>query len=157
MPSNEPQFRFKANLLSGAGNAFVDLSGGGGANPPVIAFFNNTNTTNPNQIWEFYSVPGFETRVVVKNSGNKSVLYSAADGQNVRCDSSPSVWDASAQWYLEGGEVGDIKDGTIVRLRNVKFAASYLDLAASNTNNGTPFLVWPGHGGPNQSFKILRR
>lgn len=30
---------------------------------------------NTNQIWEFYSVPGFETRVVVKNTATKYVLY----------------------------------------------------------------------------------
>ncbi|KAJ4258943.1 hypothetical protein NW762_008031 [Fusarium torreyae] len=157
MPSNEPQFRFKANLQSGSGNAYLDLSGGGGYDPAVIAN-NNTETSNSNQIWEFYSVPGFETRVVIKNSsGKKQVLYAGSDGQNVQCSTSPNVWDAAAQWYLEGAEFGDVKNGTVVRFRNVKYANSYLDLSGGNTTNGNAFLVYPGHGGSNQSFKIVRR
>ncbi|KAM0552417.1 hypothetical protein ACHAPJ_007977 [Fusarium lateritium] len=124
MPSNEPEFRFKANLQSGSGNAYVDLNRGGGQDPAVIAFNNNTEASNINQIWEFYSVPGFETRVVIKNSGKKQILFAGSDGQNVQCSNSPNAWDAAAQWYLEGAEFGDVKNGTVVRLRNVKYANS---------------------------------
>ncbi|KAJ3549591.1 hypothetical protein NM208_g422 [Fusarium decemcellulare] len=156
MPSNDPQFRFKANLRSEAGDTFVDLNAGGGKDPAIIAFSNGTNKSNPNQIWEFYSVPGFETRVVIKSSTNQSVVYAETAGGRARADKH-DVWDAAAQWYLEGGPVEDIKEDTIVRLRNVKFADNYLDLEASNTSNGTPFLVFPGHGGKNQAFKLLKR
>ncbi|KAF5013398.1 hypothetical protein FDECE_586 [Fusarium decemcellulare] len=159
MPSNEPEYRFKANLRSEAGDTFVDLNAGGGQDPPVIAYSNNSNKTNPNQIWDFYSVPGFDTRVVVKNSGNKYVLFAdgSGSGRKVRCEKGHDVWDAAAQWYLEGGQVTDIGDNAVVRLRNVKYTSGYLDLSGSETKNHTPFLVYPGHGGPNQAFKLLKR
>ncbi|KAM5353370.1 hypothetical protein ACJ41O_000020 [Fusarium nematophilum] len=157
MPSNEPEFRYKVNIRCETGGVFVDLNAGGGMDPAVIAYSNDTYKTNPNQIWEIYSVPGFDTRVVIKNSGNKAVLYSTGSGRRVGADKGVNVWDAAAQWYLEGGQIGDIKDDTIIRLRNVRDSNSYLDLEGGVTKNLTPFLTYPGHGGQNQSFKLWRR
>ena len=47
-----------------------------------------------------------------------------ADGQNVLANNSPNVWDAAAQWYLEGGEAGDVKDQTVVRYVHRKLMAN---------------------------------
>ncbi|KAF5633308.1 hard-surface inducible [Fusarium tjaetaba] len=64
-----PKLRFKCNIRSesssGNKNVFFDLNGAGGQNLPVHA------------IWEIFSVPGSNTRIIIKNAGNSFVLFSA--------------------------------------------------------------------------------
>ncbi|KAM0425494.1 hypothetical protein ACHAPT_009283 [Fusarium lateritium] len=147
MPSNDPVYQFKATLQVESTGSFVDLAGGGGQNPAQ----NNA----PNQTWEFYSVPGFETRVVIKSAHNKSVLYANASNDKVQAGDS-NVWDAGSQWYFEGAPVDSFDNGIVIRLRNVKYPRSYLDLSQSNKANGTPIIAWGGHSGTNQAFKITK-
>ncbi|KAG5782509.1 hypothetical protein H9Q73_003846 [Fusarium xylarioides] len=147
---------FKANLRSQIGKTYVKFSGGGGADPPVTAYVDHNEKTDESQIWRFYSVPGYDTRVVIKNQGMRGPLFAetyasfAEDEYAVQCKKNASVWNATSQWYLEGGDIEDMKSG----LRNVKLSHSYLDLSSGSKANGTAFLVYPGHWGTNQAFKL---
>ncbi|RGP81409.1 hard-surface inducible [Fusarium longipes] len=81
----KPQFRFNCNIRSETG-VFLDLAGGGGQNPAVIAYQNDTWETNPNQIWTVFLVPYSDDRIIIKNSGNNNTLIADGEGRNVRCE-----------------------------------------------------------------------
>ncbi|KAG5657313.1 hypothetical protein KAF25_005877 [Fusarium avenaceum] len=154
----EPKLRFKCNLrseISGGKHVFFDLNGAGGQNPPVHAISDGSYKWNSNQIWEIFTVPGSNTRVILKNAGNSFVLFSAGHGQNVRCERNHDTSDLAAQWDLQGATVDNVTDNTQVRFCNVK-DKTYLDLSGGNTDNGTPFLTYNGHGGANQAFKLWK-
>ncbi|KAF4461394.1 hard-surface inducible [Fusarium albosuccineum] len=157
--ASDPSLRFRCNLrseASGSKDVFFDLNGGGGKNPPVHAISDNSYKTNPNQSWEFYSVGTSNTRVIIKNTGSKAVLFSVGHGNNVRCEKDHNTSDAAAQWELVDATTESINENVVVGIRNVK-DNTYLDLSGSNTNNGTAFLTYNGHGGKNQRFKLWRR
>ncbi|EWZ31644.1 hypothetical protein FOZG_14767 [Fusarium oxysporum Fo47] len=155
----EPKLRFKCNIRSesssGNKNVFFDLNGAGGQNPPVHAISDGSYKWNSNQIWEIFSVPGSNTRVIIKNAGNSFVLFSAGHGQTVKCERNRDVSDLAAQWDLQGATVENVTDSTQVRFRNAK-DETYLDLSGGNTTNGTAFLTYNGHGGANQAFKLWK-
>ncbi|KAF5230974.1 hypothetical protein FANTH_13588 [Fusarium anthophilum] len=172
----EPKLRFKCNIRSesssGNKHVFLDLNGQGGQDPPVHAISDGSYRLNANQIWEIFSVPGSNTRVVIKNAGNSFVLFSAGKytipqnrpnylqkdtghGQTVKCERSRDVSDLAAQWDLQGATVDNVTDSTQVRFRNAK-DETYLDLSGGNTGNGTAFLTYNGHGGANQAFKLWK-
>ncbi|KAI7761000.1 hypothetical protein LZL87_012153 [Fusarium oxysporum] len=155
----EPKLRFKCNIRSesssGNKNVFFDLNGAGGQNPPVHAISDGSYKWNSNQIWEIFSVPGSNTRVIIKNAGNSFVLFSTGHGQNVKCERNRDVSDLAAQWDLQGATVENVTDSTQVRFRNAN-DNTYLDLSGSNTANGTAFLTYNGHGGANQAFKLWK-
>ncbi|KAF5613622.1 hard-surface inducible [Fusarium subglutinans] len=172
----EPKLRFKCNIRSesssGNNHVFLDLNGQGGQNPPVHAISDGSYRLNANQIWEIFSVPGSNTRVVIKNAGNSFVLFSAGKytipqnrpnylqkdtghGQTVKCERSRDVSDLAAQWDLQGATVDNVTDSTQVRFRNAK-DETYLDLSGGNTGNGTAFLTYNGHSGANQAFKLWK-
>ncbi|EXL42922.1 hypothetical protein FOCG_14485 [Fusarium oxysporum f. sp. radicis-lycopersici 26381] len=156
----EPKLRFKCNIRSesssGNKNVFFDLNGAGGQNPPVHAISDGSYKWNSNQIWEIFSVPGSNTRVIIKNAGNSFVLFSAGHGQTVKCERNRDVSDLAAQWDLQGVTVENVTDSTQgFRFRNAK-DETYLDLSGGNTTNGTAFLTYNGHGGANQAFKLWK-
>ncbi|KAH7237728.1 uncharacterized protein BKA55DRAFT_741655 [Fusarium redolens] len=156
----ESKLRFKCNIRSESSssnkNAFLDLNGAGGQNPPVHAISDGSYRWNSNQIWEIFSVPGSNTRVVIKNAGNSFVLFSVGHGKTVQCERNHDVSDLAAQWDLQGATVDNINDNTQVRFRNAK-DNTYLDLSGGSTANGTAFLTWnDGHGGANQAFKLWK-
>ncbi|KLP00666.1 uncharacterized protein FFB20_03527 [Fusarium fujikuroi] len=156
----EPKLRFKCNIRSesssGNKNVFFDLNGAGGQNPPVHAISDGSYKWNSNQIWEIFSIPGSNTRVIIKNAGNSFVLFSTGHGQTVKCERNRDVSDLAAQWDLQGATVDNVNDNTQVRFRNAK-DETYLDLSGGNTTNGTAFLTWKdGHGGANQAFKLWK-
>ncbi|KAH7195325.1 hypothetical protein DER44DRAFT_750944 [Fusarium oxysporum] len=132
-----PRLRFKANLRCESGKTL-----------------DNGQAANLNQIWEFYAVPGFDTRVVIKSSETRHPLFAEIDGNEDQCKTGLFVWNAAAQWYLEGGDIEDVTNGTIIRLHNVRWPNAYLDLSCGDAANGTAFLVWPGNGGANQAFQL---
>ncbi|KAF4466115.1 hard-surface inducible [Fusarium albosuccineum] len=155
MASQELEFSFKCNIRSECG-VFVDLAEGGGQDPPVIGYQNDTWETNPNQIWEIYKVPGGGDQIVIKNSGTADALISDGHDRNVRAEQADPNDDA-ARWHLEGADINEVGDGTAVGLRNVKHSGCYLDLKGSDEKNGTPFITYEGNGGKNQFFKLWRR
>ncbi|PNP81244.1 hypothetical protein FNYG_05276 [Fusarium nygamai] len=141
---------------SGNKNVFFDFNGAGGRNPPVHAISDGSYKWNSNQIWEIFSVPGSNTRIIIKNAGNSFVLFSAGHEQTVKCKRNRDVSDLAAQWDLEGATVENVTDSTQVRFCNAK-DGTYLDLSGGNTTNGTAFLTWKdGHGGTNQAFKLWK-
>ncbi|KAF4946975.1 hypothetical protein FSARC_14069 [Fusarium sarcochroum] len=155
--SQEPKLRLWCNLrseMSNHENVFFDLNGAGGRSPAVHAISDGSNKWNLNQIWGIYTVPNSNNRVIVKNSGNGYVLWSAGHGQNVRCDKDHSTSDLAAQWDLNTS-IDSINDNTQVRFCNAG-DKTYLDLSGGNKANGTPFLTYNGHGGPNQAFKLVK-
>ncbi|PCD31322.1 hypothetical protein AU210_010977 [Fusarium oxysporum f. sp. radicis-cucumerinum] len=149
------QVKTDAESSSGNKNVFFDLNGAGGQNPPVHAISDGSYKWNSNQIWEIFSVPGSNTRVIIKNAGNSFVLFSAGHGQTVKCERNRDVSDLAAQWDLQGATVENVTDSTQVRFRNAK-DETYLDLSGGNTTNGTAFLTYNGHGGANQAFKLWK-
>ncbi|RBR09153.1 hypothetical protein FVER53590_26476 [Fusarium verticillioides] len=100
----EPKLRFKCNIRSenssGNKNVFFDLNGAGDQNPPVHAISDGSCKWNSNQIWEIFSVPGSNTRIIIKNAGNSFVLFSAGHGKTVKCERNRAVSDLAAQWDL---------------------------------------------------------
>ncbi|EWG53211.1 hypothetical protein FVEG_17071 [Fusarium verticillioides 7600] len=151
----ELKLRFKCNVRSesSSGNKNVfDLNGVGGQNPPVQAW-------NSNRIWEIFSVPGSNTRIIIKNAGNSFVLFSAGKHTIPRTEAINYEEDRTrkdCQWDLQDATVENVTDRTQVRFRNAK-DGTYLDLSSENTANGTAFLTWKdGHGGANQAFKLWK-
>ncbi|KAF5538012.1 hard-surface inducible [Fusarium phyllophilum] len=142
----ESKLRFKYNIRRESSscnkNVFFDLKGAGGQNLPVHAIsvtLDGSYKWDSNHTWEILSVPGFNTRVVIKIAGNSFVLFSAGrQGQTIE--------------WRDGREC---HDSTQVRFRNAK-DGTYLDLLSSNTANGTAFLTYNGHGGANQAFKLWK-
>ncbi|KAF5703307.1 hard-surface inducible [Fusarium mundagurra] len=156
----ESKLRFKYNIRSessrGNKNVFFDLKGAGGQNLPVHAILDGSYKWGSNQAWEILSVPGFNTRVIIKVAGNIFVLFSAGrQGHTVECERNRDASDLAAQWDLQGATVENVTDSTQVRFRNAK-DGTYLDLSSSNTANGTAFLTYNGHGGVNQAFKLWK-
>ncbi|KAM7190878.1 Ricin B lectin domain containing protein [Naviculisporaceae sp. PSN 640] len=151
---NVPQCIRRCNIRTEKTGTFVDLAGGGGAEPPVIAFQNNTWETNPNQIWEIMSVPNSQA-VVIKSTANHRYLHANGHDQAIRCETTD--WrDQSAQWTVEGGDPRHVNNDTVVRFRNVKHSSCVLDEAGGN-GHGTTFISYNSHGGPNQAFKLWGR
>ncbi|KAF4980537.1 hypothetical protein FZEAL_3472 [Fusarium zealandicum] len=144
----DPVFRFNCKVRCEHGGLFLKLNEGG-----VVA---SSLVTDPNQIWKIYSIPGKETRVLIRNTASDVHMISDGHGSNIRCHAG-NVWDDNAQWFLEGGDVQSLHNETVVRFRNVHYSDCYLDLEGWNTNPGTPFISWSGNGGGNQTFKLWRR
>ncbi|KAF4945308.1 hypothetical protein FGADI_12048 [Fusarium gaditjirri] len=152
---SKPFFQFKCNIKSQMPSnreIAVDLTNGGGASTPVqcYSFVNNNN-----QIWDIYSVGGYNNVVVIKNTRNNYVLWSAGRNQKARCDPGIDVSDKAAQWELEGTTIDSINNNTVFKIRNMKYNM-YLDLQQENTANYTPFCTWDGNNGLNQKFRISK-
>ncbi|KAM0342497.1 hypothetical protein ACHAPU_009471 [Fusarium lateritium] len=107
------------------------------------------------QIWEFFTVFGRNDVVVIKNTEEKHMLWSAGPGQRVRCDGSRGVLDSAAQWQILGATVDSLNRNTQVQIRNLK-DNSVLDLSGANTANFTPILTYGQHNGSNQKFNIWK-
>ncbi|KAM0542736.1 hypothetical protein ACHAPJ_012669 [Fusarium lateritium] len=151
------KLRFRCNVRSdhsSTKNVFVDLNGAGDKTPAVHAISDGSNKWNLNQIWDIYSAPNSNNRVIIKNTGNGYVLWSAGHDQTVRCDKNHSTSDLAAQWDLNT-TIDNINDNTQVRFYNAKDKTS-LDLAGGNTANGMPFITYSAHNGSNQAFKLLK-
>ncbi|KAF9769575.1 hypothetical protein IL306_012987 [Fusarium sp. DS 682] len=128
---SKPQFRFKCNIrneVTSNKDIMVDLTGGGGYPTPVQSIANGNYKTNPNLIWDIYSIPTRNNRVVIKNSRNSYVLWSKGEsqmfseseswltvtgqGQKVQCDTSCDASDPAAQWDLQGVTLDSIDSNT---------------------------------------------
>ncbi|KAF4336791.1 hard-surface inducible [Fusarium beomiforme] len=155
--ANQPQYLFNCNIRSEEGT-FVDLAGGGGQFPAVIAYDDQTYVHNPNQIWSIFLIDGSNNKVIIKNIHSDETL--CADGmrkdRDVNCRRL-DYWDSHGHWFVEGGDITSLDEFTPIRLRNGYVQSCFLDLAGGNSRNGTPFMCWEGHGGPNQHFKLWKR
>ncbi|KAG5815056.1 hypothetical protein H9Q74_002974 [Fusarium xylarioides] len=137
------KLRFKYNIRSESSscnkNVFLDLKGAGGQNLPVHAILGESYKWDSNHTWEIFSVPGSNTRVIIKIACNGFVLFSA-DRQTVECERSHDASDLAARWDLQGATVENVTDSTQVSI----------------TANGTAFLTYNGHRGVNQAFKLWK-
>ncbi|CZR48660.1 uncharacterized protein FPRO_04016 [Fusarium proliferatum ET1] len=150
-----PVFKFKCNIKCQAPSnreIAVDLTDGGGAGTPVQCY---SLVNNNNQIWDIYSIGGRNNVVIIKNTRNNYVLWSAGRNQKARCDPGRDTSDQATQWELEGTTVDSINNNTVFKIRNLK-DGMYLDLRQGDTSNYTPFMTWDGNNGSNQKFKISK-
>ncbi|CVK99087.1 uncharacterized protein FPRN_03822 [Fusarium proliferatum] len=150
-----PVFKFKCNIKCQAPSnreIAVDLTDGGGAGTPVQCY---SLVNNNNQIWDIYSIGGRNNIVIIKNTRNNYVLWSAGRNQKARCDPGRDTSDQATQWELEGTTVDSINNNTVFKIRNLK-DGMYLDLRQGDTSNYTPFMTWDGNNGSNQKFKISK-
>ncbi|KAF5661474.1 hard-surface inducible [Fusarium circinatum] len=150
-----PVFKFKCNIkcqVPSNREIAVDLTNGGGAGTPVQCY---SLVNNNNQIWDIYSVTGRNNVVIIKNTRNNYVLWSAGRNQKARCDPGKDTSDQATQWELEGTTIDSINNNTVFKIRNLKYGM-YLDLQQGNPSNCTPFLTWDGNNGSNQKFKISK-
>ncbi|RBA10478.1 hypothetical protein FPRO05_05067 [Fusarium proliferatum] len=150
-----PVFKFKCNIKCQAPSnreIAVDLTDGGGAGTPVQCY---SLVNNNNQIWDIYSIGGRNNVVIIKNTRNNYVLWSAGRNQKARCDPARDTSDQATQWELEGTTVDSINNNTVFKIRNLK-DGMYLDLRQGDTSNYTPFMTWDGNNGSNQKFKISK-
>ncbi|KAI1029454.1 hypothetical protein LB504_010741 [Fusarium proliferatum] len=150
-----PVFKFKCNIKCQAPSnreIAVDLTDGGGSGTPVQCY---SLVNNNNQIWDIYSIGGRNNVVIIKNTRNNYVLWSAGRNQKARCDPGRDTSDQATQWELEGTTVDSINNNTVFKIRNLK-DGMYLDLRQGDTSNYTPFMTWDGNNGSNQKFKISK-
>ncbi|KAF5579160.1 hard-surface inducible [Fusarium pseudoanthophilum] len=150
-----PVFRFKCNIKCQQPShreIAVDLTNGGGASTPVQCY---SLVNNYNQTWDIYAIGGRNNVVVIKNTRNNYVLWSAGRNQKARCDPGRDTSDQAAQWELEGTTLDSLNNNTVFKIRNVKYGM-YLDLQNCDTSNYTPFLTYDGNNGLNQKFKISK-
>ncbi|SCO24120.1 uncharacterized protein FFM5_13562 [Fusarium fujikuroi] len=150
-----PVFKFKCNIKCQAPSnreIAVDLTDGGGSGTPVQCY---SLVNNNNQIWDIYSIGGRNNVVIIKNTRNNYVLWSAGRNQKARCDPGRDTSDQATQWELEGTTVDSINNNTVFKFRNLK-DGMYLDLRQGDTSNYTPFMTWDGNNGSNQKFKISK-
>ncbi|KAH6886909.1 hypothetical protein B0T10DRAFT_575282 [Thelonectria olida] len=153
---HEPQYIFKCNIRTELNGKFVDLAGGGGMEPPVIAFDTGNPATNPNQIWLILGVPN-KSAVLIQSLANGEYLVARGNGQRLRAQQVD--WrDESAHWYIEGGDVhsGEWDWETKVKIRSSKYPDCVFD-QEGGFGQGAPMLIWTDHGGPNQIFKLWKR
>ncbi|KAG9506359.1 hypothetical protein J7337_003342 [Fusarium musae] len=150
-----PVFKFRCNIKCQQPShreIAVDLTNGGGASTPVQCY---SLVNNCNQTWDMYSIGDRNNVVVIKNTRNNYILWSAGRNQKARCDPGRDTSDQAAQWELEGTTLDSINNNTVFKIRNVKYGM-YLDLQQGDTSNYTPFLTWDGNNGLNQKFKISK-
>ncbi|KAF4450565.1 hypothetical protein F53441_6345 [Fusarium austroafricanum] len=166
MPSSEaPQswvWVRKCNIRCQLGGLFVDLNGGGGQSPVVIACKvprrNEKNwETNRNQHWHLLAWPlPNDSRVIIRSDVTQGLLAADGHGSWVRCEAG-NEWDEQFQWFMEGMPVTDSDEHRVVSFRSVKYPKTYLDLWDGKARPGKPFGTWNGHGGQNQQFLLWNR
>ncbi|KAK9792884.1 putative Hard-surface inducible protein [Seiridium cardinale] len=161
-PKDQPRnwiWRFRCNIRSEIGGKFVDLNGGGGRDPAIHGWDDKSWVHNKNQHWQIWSHPSEDdrdTRIVIKSDVTDGYLAGDGHGRRVRCQTG-DVFDEQFHWYFEGGDLHNLSENTPVRFRSVRHPSCYLDLSGGDSNNGTPFITYEGHGGSNQAFKLWKR
>ncbi|TVY66599.1 hypothetical protein Focb16_v011346 [Fusarium oxysporum f. sp. cubense] len=117
-----PKLRFRCNIRSeqsSSQDVFFDLNGAGGKTPAVHAISGGSNKWNLNQIWDIYSAPNSNNRVIIKSAGNGSIIWSAGQEHTVCYDKDHSTSDLAAQWDLNI-TIDNINNNTQVRSYNAK-------------------------------------
>ncbi|KAF4414890.1 hypothetical protein FACUT_13870 [Fusarium acutatum] len=149
----QPKFIGAFNFIVEATGTLMDLAGGGGQEPPVIAYMMQDDGNHRNQIWSVYSVPDKDT-VIIKSEADLTWLCFSGRDYPVRTDH--VHWtDERAQWRLQGGDIDNLDNGAPVSVCSVRRPDSVLDL-----EGGIPtgrILTYNFHGSPNQLFKLRRK
>ncbi|KAF5611140.1 hard-surface inducible [Fusarium sp. NRRL 25303] len=142
----ERKIRLQCNVRSESfrGNSnVVDFNGAGGENSPLHSISDGLCKWKSNQTCEIFSVPGSNTREIIKDAGNSFVLFLAGYAENVQCERRKDVSDLATQCDLEGATADNVNDNTF---RNAT-DETYLDMPGGNTANHTAFLTYNGHDG----------
>ncbi|KAI5465020.1 hypothetical protein BGZ63DRAFT_379206 [Mariannaea sp. PMI_226] len=148
--------RFNCNIICNSGGTYFDLNSGGGRDPAIHCWNDGSWQHNKNTHWQIFSYPSDkDSRVVIKSQANGGFVASAGHGTRLRCHTGDE-YDEEFQWYFEGADLANVNLGTPVRFRSVKHPSVYWDLEGGNSNNGTPFISYNGHGGNNQQFQVRR-
>ncbi|CVK87918.1 uncharacterized protein FMAN_05279 [Fusarium mangiferae] len=155
-PSSRPQqpkFIGAFNFIVEATGTLIDLAGGGGQEPPVIAYMMQDDGNHRNQIWSVYSVPDKHT-VVIKSEADGRLTIIVGRDSPVRTEH--VHWsDERAQWRFQGSDIDNLDNGEPVSVCSASRPDSVLDL-----EGGIPtgrILTYNYHGSPNQLFKLQRK
>ncbi|KAF5559122.1 hypothetical protein FPHYL_7160 [Fusarium phyllophilum] len=151
--SPEPEYIGAFNFIVEETGTLMDLAGGGGQEPPVIAYDAQDDGNHRNQIWSVFAVPGKDT-VLIKSEADGAWLYFAGRDSPVRTER--VHWtDERAQWRFQGGDVDSLDNGASVSVSSASRTNSVLDLEGGNPTGR--ILTYNYHGSPNQLFKLRKK
>ncbi|KAF5703980.1 hard-surface inducible [Fusarium globosum] len=116
VPERKPRLQCNVRSESFRGNSNVfDLNGAGGENSPLHSISDGLCKWKSNQTCEIFSVPGSNTREIIKDAGNSFVFFLAGYAENVQCDRRKDVSDLATQCDLEGATADNVNDNTQVQ------------------------------------------